>query len=169
MILKLSFVVTFLWLAAPCELFAQEVSNTAEVIGRCEVVDPLCKKGEGVYGQAINVPSVPRAVTGDPPACGVANCANLSVQIPAGTVATRIVLTVSANGVPGSCATWANPRSGAWPAFGTVNRCAPQTHAAFDAPKISESGRIVSIAFRNWSHTDMRTPYLRVYYMKARK
>jgi hypothetical protein len=80
----------------------------------------------------------------------------------------RIALTISANNVPGKCAVWNAHRDGSWPVFGTQNACSPQTHAAFEMPVLSADERTAAVVFRNWSDTDMRTPYLRAYYREPR-
>jgi hypothetical protein len=95
-----------------------------------------------------------------------ATCAVLGVRIPVRTRISRVALTVSDPG-PGGCAIWVAGRDGSLPIFGKQNRCSPQTHTGYDQPRISDDGRTVAVAFKNWSDTTKRYGYLRVYYIRV--
>lgn len=94
---------------------------------------------------------------------GGANCAPLAARIPARMRITRVALTYGTNGVGGPCAEWEASPFGELPTMADRNRC-EFAWAGYGRPVLGQDDRTVAVVFRNWSDTNMVTPFLRVFY-----
>jgi hypothetical protein len=96
---------------------------------------------------------------------GYSYCAVLAVAAPQGTTITRIQTTLAANMHPSRCGLFALSTDTLTPSRCAADPGHPEsagTHASYLTPVVQ--GRWVGVVFRNWSHDQMRTPFLRVYY-----